>query len=124
MLRALIFLLIGLTFGCNNKVSVEGKSLFSSWQRDGHTIDLTEGSIGTFSSKVTLPLGHECATTMELKGDEVTGTYDISSSTYVRGTGLPPIDPGCASLDTEGLYEQAGPYLILCEKGIHCGDYQ
>lgn len=124
MLRVLVFILMAFSFGCNNKVAVEGKSLFSSWERDGHTIDLSQGSIGTFSSKVTLPLGHECQTSMEMKGDEVTGSYAISASTYVEGTGLPKIDPGCSTLVAEGLYEQAGPYLILCEQGLHCDDYQ
>lgn len=71
----------------------------------------------------TLTSGAKCNSTITIAGSEDSGTYTVTSSTYVAGTGS-GTDPGCSSLNTAGTFTKAGVVLNICTNGTTCSVYQ
>lgn len=97
------------------------KSLFGIWTRTDLAIsmNLTGGSIGSFTLQWTLSSGHKCNSIITISGSENSGGYSVSSSVYVGGTGN-GVDPGCSSLNEVGTFSKSGNVLTICTNGTNC----
>ncbi len=104
---------------CGQQSTTTPPPLFKVWTNDtsGANLDLSTGSIGTFSAFFDFANGARCTATIIIGGDGTTGTGTISNAVVSTGT-----DPGCAAINGSYTYTVADPKLTLC-KGAACSTY-
>lgn len=117
----LIFLCVLLLPTCG-KSSDSSEDLFSKWIRDDHqiAIDLTGYNFGMFGMGFLFSNGGICATTINLTGDQKSGSVTIFEQVYVPGTGTG--NPGCGGLPPILSYEKSGSNMTLCDSS-GCANY-
>ncbi len=116
------FILLAACAKESDTITVQKKSIFSVWTRSNNTlsVNLSGGSLNVpFSLKVTFASGEECNTSITFSGSEESGSYSITGSTYVSGTGS-GTDPGCSSLNEVGTYVRENVSLKFCANGGTC----
>lgn len=105
--------------GCNGsgKSAPQFKDVFSKWTNttSGMIVNLTGGAFGVnFIMDWVFLSGAICQSTGNISGDESSGIYTMTNSTYISGGSG---DPGCASINGGGTYTNSGTLITFCGSG-------
>lgn len=100
-----------------------GKSVFSTWTHTSTNavLDLSTAEIGANSMTLVFVGGAQCGIDLQISGDESSGTFIITNSTYSGGGSG---DPGCSSLNGSGTFSVANETLSLCPSAGSCSTYR
>ncbi len=111
-------------FGCGKDdpplPATAGKSLFSSWTKQGGglVIDLTGGAFGSSSMSFGFTGGQICTCSLLLSGSEASGTAVLSGCVLTSGAS----DPGCSSLNGSNNFSKTTTTLMVCDS-VGCVTY-
>jgi len=108
---------------CSNSSSDPEKDFFSLWIRNDHLVALNLHGLnfGQRAMPVRMFNGEVCATTVDLRGDQHSGSAYVWESYYIPGTGSGQ-NPGCNTLVMLLTYKKSKDTLNVCDH-TGCAEY-